>query len=168
MRYVGIMLVALAGSGLGLYHSRRLYRRVDWLRRMEALLDAMAGRLSYTAEPMAQLWHRLYESEAFGSFSLVQDTVAGMEHEPFAAAFAAATERAVRLAALLPEDRCLLEEFGVGCGHSGLTEQLTHIRAARERFSRAREQAEARAAARGQVYQMMGVAGGVGLALLLL
>ncbi|MBE6778767.1 MAG: hypothetical protein E7541_05205, partial [Ruminococcaceae bacterium] len=53
MRYVGLLLTVLAGVGLGLYFAHRLAVQVQFLNRLERLLEALERRMTYTARPVA-------------------------------------------------------------------------------------------------------------------
>lgn len=165
MRYVGMILIVLAGCGLGLTFSRRLYRRVWLLARAERLLQALDARLLYTAEPLSKLWRQLAESPAFADDKLLQETVRGLSDAPFSEAFSRAADRLGP--ALTADDRALLKAFGEGCGVTGLQEQTAHIRQYVGELRRAREGAEAVAAERGRLYRVAGLSGGLALALLL-
>lgn len=99
---------------------------------------------------------------------LLTYTVTALRAKPFAEAFAAALEQVAPTACLQPQDRQLLLEFGYGCGRTDVAGQQAHIRGYREQLALLRREAEQRAVSRGQVYRMLGVAGGVGLALLML
>ena len=166
MKYFGMLLVILAGSGLGLYFSRRLYRRVWLLGRAQRLLSTLEHRLLYTAKPLAALWRELAETPAFADDRLLQETVRGLDTLPFREAFARAVDRLGSV--MQPEDRRLLAEFGDGCGQTGLQEEAAHIRHYIQQLERLRQEAEQRAASRGQVYRAVGAAAGIGLALLML
>jgi stage III sporulation protein AB len=152
-----------------MFYSHRLYRRADWLREAERLLDALLARLTYTAQPLATLWLAMEASEVFSRYPLVQGTAAGLRQgHAFAAAFGAALEHAAGQGLLQPPEKQLLFELAAALGQTGLTQHEACIRHCLAQLSEARRVAERLAAARGQVYQMMGVAGGVSLALLLL
>lgn len=153
--------------GLGLYYSRRLYRRVDFLRQTGRVLEALSNRLTYAALPMSDLWYGLATGE-LGKFSLVADTARELNTASFVTAFHRAVDIAAAQGVLTAADKQLLLEFGDGCGRYGLAGQSAHIRAYHQQVESAAEVARQQATAKGQVYQMLGVAGGVGLSLLLL
>ena len=166
MTWFGALLTTLAGIGLGLYYSRRLYRRVGFLWGTGRVLETLSGRLTYAPLPMADLWRGLATGE-LGDFSLVADTALGLQAAPFPAAFRQAVEQAVAGGLLTDTDKQLLLEFGEGCGRLGLAGQAAHIRAYRQQVEAAAQEARQQATAKAQVYQMLGVAGGGGLSLLL-
>jgi stage III sporulation protein AB len=154
---------------MGMFYSHRQYRRVEWLRQAERLLDALLGRLTYTAQPLAVLWETFAANDVFSRYSLVQDTVDGLRRDQvFSLAFADAIDRAARQGMVQASEKQLLLELGDALGRTGLSEQKSAIHGYRERLSECRIAAEQTACMRGRIYQMMGVAGGVGLALLLL
>lgn len=160
--------MTLAGLGLGLYYARRLHRRVDFLRRTDTLLEALLHRLTYAVLPMGDLWKQLAAGGVFAGFSLLEDTVEGLSCHPFPQAFCGAVERAAAQGQLLDAERETLLAFGSDCGGFGLEEQAAHIRACQGQIRQFCSQAKEQAVAKGQVYQMLGLAGGVGLSLLLL
>lgn len=151
-----------------MYYAHRLYRRAEFLRQTGRLLEALEQQISYSRRPMASLWQTLAAVEAFATFSLVQDTAAGLKQAAFSEAFAGAVNRAVAAGLLTPVPQQILLEFGGTCGRLGLEQQVAHIRACRQQVERACADARQEAAARGQVYRMLGLSGGIGLALLLL
>ena len=151
-----------------MYYSRRLYRRVEFLRQTDRLLETVGQRLTYTALPLGDLWRRLAAEDVFADCPLLTDTVAALESLPFAAAFSQAVERSVTTGLLDEQGRGLLLEFAATCGRVGPAQQAAQIAACQKGLHQLEQQARQQAAARGQVYQMLGVAGGVGLSLLLL
>ena len=167
MKWLGVLLVVLAGCGLGLYYARRLYRRVTLLEQAIRLVDALDQRMAYSSRPLSALCRELAQSPTARSWTLLTDTQSALDKgDSFAAALTGAAER--QAAVLTPEERQLLAEFAAGCGRSGLRQQQVHCAAYRERLERCCREAREQAQRRAQVYQMMGVAGGVCLALLLL
>ncbi len=116
---------------------------------------------------MAVLWTQLADGGAFGDFSLLTDTVAQLEGLPFEQAFDRAVDLAVARGEATPTDAVLLREFGYGCGRTDMSGQQALLRAYREQLRMVGEEADRTARSKGQVYRMMGVAGGVALALLM-
>ena len=167
MKYVGIWLIVGAGMGLGRFYSRRLYRRARRLQEIVRLLEALVQRLTYTALPLTQLWRQLAAGEAFQDVPLAQVTAEKLKEHPFFEAYTAGVD-SMAGDGLTAADRQLLLEFGEGCGRTGLAEQAAHIRAYQRLLEQAQQEAQQRAATQGAVYQMLGLAGGVALALLLL
>lgn len=154
---------------MGLYYSRRLYRRAEWLRRCERLLDALSDRLTYTAQPLALLWQSLALNAATANYPLVADIADGLRQgRSFGEAFDAAVENAAKQALIQAPEQTLLRELGAALGRSDREHQRQSIARFHEQLADIRRSAEQIAGTRAQVYQMMGVAGGVSLALLLL
>ena len=168
MGWIGGLLMLVAGTGMGLYASHRLRRRVVFLETCGRLLQALWQEMSYTAQPLPVLWRRLAQSEAFSAFSLVQDTAVALPHAAFAAAFSSAVEEAAKDGLVLPPVRQLLLEFGDGCGHTDLAGQQAHIAYYRTLLSTQEADCRRLWQEKGRVYRMLGLTGGVALALLLM
>ena len=169
MRFVGCLLIALAGAGLGLYGSHRLRRRTAYLQRSVALLRTLERQLPYTALPMAVLWRQLAASGAYKDCRLLQDTVDALrEDTAFIDAFSAAVETACTAGLLTEAGRCLLLECGAGLGRYDLTRQTDHLRYYGDRGEEMAAALASDASARGRLYRVTGLAGGMALALLLL
>lgn len=168
MGWIGGCLLMAAGTGMGLYAAHRLRRRVVFLETCGRLLQALWQEMSYTVQPLPDLWRRLAQGEAFASFSLVQDTVGELDRAPFAAAFAAAVERAAEEGLVLPATRRLLLEFGEGCGRTDLEGQQAHIAYYRTLLTAGEEDARRIYGEKGRVYRVLGVTGGAALTLLLM
>ena len=153
---------------MGMYYSRRLYRRVEFLRQADRLLETVGQRLTYTALPLGTLWRRLAAEGIFADCLLLSYTVTALDAMSFAAAFSQAVEQAEEAGLLDEQGRGLLLEFAAVCGRVGPAQQAAQIAACQSGLRQLARQAREQAVARGQVYQMLGVAGGVGLSLLLL
>lgn len=168
MGWIGGLMMIIAGVGMGIYASHRLRQRVVFLETCGRLLQSLWQEMRYTAQPMPDLWRRLAKSEAFASFSLVQDTAVALSHVSFVAAFSNAVEGAVKEGLVLPVTAQLLREFGEGCGHTDLAGQQAHIAYYRTLLTAQEEESRRLWQEKGRVYRVLGVAGGVALALLLM
>ena len=124
--------------------------------------------MSYTARPMPELWRRLAQHECFATFSLVGEVTAALAREPFVSAFAAAVKQAQEEGALLPSAGRLLLEFGEGCGRTDLVGQQAHVEYYRTLLSAEEEEARRLWQEKGRMYRVLGLTGGVALALLLM
>ena len=154
---------------MGIYYARRLYRRAEWLRRCERLLHTLSDRLTYTAAPLAALWLSLAEDAATASYPLVEATADGLRQgASFAEAFGAALDKASASGVIRPPEQALMRELCTTLGRSDRVHQRESLARFREQLADVRHAAEQQASTRAQVYQMLGVAGGVSLALLLL
>lgn len=168
MAYIGHLLIAAAGTGMGLWMAHRLSARSRFLEQADRLLQAVEQQIAYTAEPMDAVWRRLTLWPNFRSMPLLVDTVSGLDSGCFSSAFSAAVESAAERGLLTEEGRCLLLEFGEGCGGYDLAGQCEHIRHYRGRIARLQQQTAADAAVRGRLYRVMGVSVGTALALMLM
>ena len=124
--------------------------------------------MSYTAQPLPELWHRLAQNDAFAAFPLVGDTTAELTRVPFSAAFSVAVQKAQREGALLPSAGQLLTEFAEGCGRTDLAGQQAHFEYYCRLLAAEEEAARRRYAEKGRVYRVLGLTGGIALMLLLM
>ena len=124
--------------------------------------------MSYTAQPLPDLWRHLAENEAFAAFPLVQDTVAALPCVPFATAFSAAVDKAAEDGLALPPVRQLLLEFADGCGHTDLAGQQAHIAYYRTLLAAQEEETRRLWQEKGRMYRVLGFTAGVAVALLLM
>ena len=124
--------------------------------------------MSYTAQPIPDLWRRLAQSEAFAAFSLVRDTAQGLAQADFATAFSAAIDKAQGEGLLTAENRSILLEFAVGCGRTDLDGQQAHVAYYRTLLTAGEEEARRTYAEKGRVYRVLGFTAGVAVALLLM
>lgn len=117
---------------------------------------------------MAVLWKELANGGAYGDFRLLHDTADRLDTEPFAEAFYAAVQGAVTRGEVTPENARLLYELGQDSGRTDMAGQQGLLSAYRDQIHQAEEEARREADNKGRIYRMMGLAGGVSLALLLL
>lgn len=169
MKYIGVLLIVAAGLGFGMTVTHRLRSRVDYLCRVERLLETLCERLVYFAQPLTALWQSLSEDTALSAYPLVQETANEMcKGNDFYTSFSAAIKVAGDAGRLTPKEMALLTDLGGSLGRSGLAEQAELIRHCVERLGRERQTAQTLANERGRIYPMMGFAGGLCLALLLM
>lgn len=124
--------------------------------------------MSYAAQPLAVMWRGFAADEMYGEFSLVRDTVKRLDEQSFAAALQATLRFCAQTEGLTAADCALLQEFAAGCGVTGMDEQHRHLTAYGQLCRQQSEEAAQQAAARAPVYRMLGVAGGIGVAMLFL
>ncbi len=137
--------------------------------RVERLLDALCDRLLYSAQPLAALWQSFATDAVLSDYPLVQDTADELRKGvDFYTAFSRAVVMMSESGRLTSVSSALLTELGGTLGHSGLEQQAQLIRHCAERLKKERQSVEMLVTARGRVYPILGLAGGVGLALLLL
>ena len=168
MGYVGFLLMMAAGMGMGLYGAHRLRRQAQYIRQVCRLLQTLDQQMSFTALPIGPLWQQLAAQTAFSDYRLLQDTAVGLGTTSFDIAFASAVEQAQTDGVLTPSGRQLLLEFGAGCGRYDLTRQAEHIRHYRRRLEELESTLDQQATVKGRLYRVLGLAGGMALALLLL
>lgn len=165
MKYIGMLLLLAAGLGLGQIYAGRLYRRERLLRQVSRLMAVLCQRMTHTALPLATLWKQLATEKTYAALPLVQETAKALDNHTFSEAFALGAKATD---GLQDADCRLLTEFGEGCGRTGLEAQVAHIRTYRQLLDEMGAEAEKTAATKGPVIQMMGLAGGAALALLLM
>ena len=168
MGWIGGLLLVAAGTGMGWYAAHRLRRQMVYLEMCGRLLQALWQEMSYTAQPMTDLWRRLAQYEGLCAFSLVRETAAALGESSFDAAFSAAVERATEAGEILSATREMLLSFGEGCGHTDLEGQQAHIAYYRTLLTAQEEEARRRYKEQGRVYRVLGLTAGVALALLLM
>ncbi len=169
MKFCGILLIVVTGLGMGLLYARRLRSRVVYLSRVERLLEALSDRLLYFAQPLSALWQSMAKDAVLVDYPLVQDTASALcKGENFYTAFSFAVDKAVKQGHLLPLEAALLTELGGSLGHSGLASQGECIHQCLVRLEQERLSAQEVVAVRARVYPMLGLTGGVCLALLLM
>ena len=169
MKYIGVLLIVATGLGFGMIYTRRLRSRANYLWRVERLLEAMGDRLLYSAQPLTTLWQSLAADTVLSAYPLVQDTANELcKGKDFYTAFSRAIGIAEADGRLNPTEAGLLTELGGALGRSGLDQQAELIRHCAERLGQERHTAQTLASERGRLYPMLGLAGGVSLALLLM
>lgn len=168
MGWIGGLLLIAAGTGMGWYMAARLQQRVTFLETCGRLLQALWQEMSYTAQPMPDLWRRLAQSEAFAAFSLVRDTAQGLAQADFTTAFSAAVDKAQGEGLLTAEHRGILLEFADGCGRTDMDGQQAHVEYYRNLLTAGEEKARRTYAEKGRVYRVLGFTAGVAVALLLM
>ncbi len=142
---------------------------MDYLCRVERLLETVCDRLLYSAQPLTSLWQSLAVDAVFSAYPLVQNTASEIgKGEDFYTSFSRAVERDKVAGWLTPVEAALLTELSGSPGRSSLAQQVELIRHCAERVGKERQIAQQNARERGRIYPMLGLAGGVCLALLLM
>lgn len=124
--------------------------------------------MSYAARPLATMWRGFATDEMYGDFCLVTETVALLDTMPFALAVQTAVRGLAMGEGLTATDCGLICEFASGCGVTGLDEQREHLRTYARLCAQQSEEAADEAATRTPVCRVMGLAAGIGTALLFL
>lgn len=168
MKWIGLLMIALAGVWLGVSASMHLNRRTKTLGQVEKMIVRMDAQIRYTATPVWELVSKAAACDEFSQLSFLKEV--GVQQEAqrvdFSTAWGRCIERHGKGADLSREDQELLMEFGKGLGTSDIEGQLNHCRLYQDLFVKQRLLAEQEAAAKGKLYVTLGAAGGMGLALL--
>ena len=169
MKIVGLVLITLAGIWLGLSAASGLNRRAAALDAMEKLVARIASQIRYTAAPVGELMLSASRTAEFRPLRFLEAVGSAMETEgDFPRLWAEAVSREGGACRFATQDEELLREFGKGLGASDTEGQTAHCRLYGELFSRQAEAARREVANKGKLYIMLGLAGGLGLSLLLL
>ena len=169
MKIVGLLLMTLAGVWLGLSGASGLNRRAAALDAMEKLIARIASQIRYTAAPVRELILSASRTAEFQMLRFLDSVDSAMEKEgEFPRLWIEAVTREGGKCDFTAGDEELLREFGKGLGVSDTEGQTAHCKLYGELFSRQAEAARRDAANKGKLYIMLGLAGGLGLSLLLL
>ncbi len=157
---MGILLLVAAGSFAGFQESHKLAQREKNLEAFLRFLQNAETEIRYSALPVAGVVARHSGELPF----LRRCAALCREGEGFTGAW----ERAVRESPdFTGEDEALLLRFGRGFGATDVEGQLAHCQLTKgllaQRLAEAREEKKQKA----RLYQMLGVLGGLGTALLL-
>lgn len=132
-------------------------------------MDALQDKLSYTAQSLKTLWCDFADNAVFCTYPLVKDTAQGLlRGETFHASFDAAVTSAASRGLVLPSEETVLRELGTELGCSDRASQSECICRCRDRLAQATREARQIAHTRGRIYTVMGIAGGLSVALLML
>lgn len=169
MKYIGVLLMVAAGLGLGMACARRLRVRVYYLDCVERLLEALRDRLQYAVQPLPELWQGIAADVVLSDYPLVREVACELcKGNNFYTSFSRAVQAAARDGQLSAAQAAVLTELGGALGRSSVEQQAQRIVRCVERLEKERQAACQIASERGRVYPMVGLAAGVGLALLLL
>lgn len=167
LRLIGAALIFLAGSCTGIAASAALNRRVSAFEQMERLVVFVQTQIRYSAAPIWKIIRQAAGGE-FSRLSFLQDAAARMEQgEAAAKAWKNAIVAHRDDNVFTKEDFDLLIGYGSGLGSSDIAGQLLHCETYRELFRDRLQKARAEAQTKGKLYMTLGVAGGIGVALLL-
>ena len=136
---------------------------------MEKLIVCIASEIRYTAAPVRELIFSASRAAEYRSLRFLEDMERALEAEgDFPRVWIRTVQREGGKCGFTAEDQALLQEFGKGLGTSDTEGQTAHCSLYGELFSRQAEDARREVANKGKLYIMLGLAGGLGLALLLL
>ena len=169
MKLIGLLMIVLAGIGVGLYASACLKRRAASFERLDSLIGYMETQIRYSAAPISEVIAQAAQGGEFDSLTfLVQASRLISRGQPPETALAIAVKKYGEESCLNKADRELLLQFGRGLGKSDLEGQLAHCASYRRLIADRLQTARGEAAAKGRLYLTLGIAGGLSLALLLL
>ena len=158
----------IAGAGAGLTASVSLSRRAASFEEIARLISFIQTQIRYTAAPIG----RIIERAAAGGFSglsflngAANDIKKG---ENPCAAWCQAVKKHSAECSFNAADTELLQKFGQGLGSSDIKGQLSHCETFYRLFDDRLNEARLEARSKGRLYMTLGVAGGLGTALLLL
>lgn len=117
---------------------------------------------------MGELWRQLAQMDSHVACPLVTATAERLAAAPFSRAFSMAVEHLTEQGVLQQAERGVLLSFAAECGQYDLSRQAAQIQGCVTQLEAVRQTASELARTRGQVYRVMGIAGGAALALLLI
>ncbi len=169
IRFVGAVLLALGGLGIGLAAVSRLAGRVQDLRGLECAVEVLERELGWRLAPLPEALE-----EAAGETSgrvarflrLCGREASALEGRSFRQVWVESLN-AARMC-LEREDAAILEELGSVLGRYDGGSQRQALERAQDRLARQREQAEERRERLGRLYGILGLSGGLLLVILFL
>ena len=169
MKMLGLLLITRAGVWLGWSAAFGLKRRAAALDAMEKLIVRISSEIRYTAAPVREMLLTASRADEFHSLRFLGNVESAWKGEgDFPRAWEHAVDEEGSQCGFTAQDEALLREFGKGLGTSDTEGQTTHCQLYGELFARQAEEARREAANKGKLYMMLGLAGGLGLSLLLL
>lgn len=126
MKVLGLLLLVLAGSGVGWLRAASLRRRAASLETARRLILWLTARLRYTAEPIGALLRQAAACEEFQTLSWLNAVAHTPDEVPFADAWNRALAESAKNSGFIKSDIALLGEFGEGLGKTDLTGQQAH------------------------------------------
>ena len=169
MKLVGLALIAAAGVFLGVMASQNLRRRALALEQMEKLIVRLSTQIKYTAAPVQELLPAAMKSGEYEALRFLGPLREGLAQESdFPRLWEAAVAGRGGDCGFTLQDKALLCEFGRGLGVSDLEGTQSHCGLYRDLFHKQAEAARQDVSSKGRLYITLGIAGGLGLALLLL
>ncbi|MDR2713178.1 MAG: hypothetical protein LBB91_08730 [Clostridiales bacterium] len=170
LKFAGAILIILACGVGGRLAAVRLLRRLRLIQGLQNGLLALEREISYSSTPLPQAL--LQAAAAGGEGAAVFEVSArylgtGEGLDP-GQALALALAEVEDTSILTDEDRQVLGSFGLGLGLSDGEDQLKRLKMTRQRLLVLEGEAKARWEKDGKIWQSLGWAGGLLLALVLL
>ncbi len=148
------MAIVCSGALIGVYYSRRLYRRRDTISDFLSLFHTASIRLDYTGADLCEAFR-----DNFAGFDFIYDESFDAQWHAFISSF-----RYI----LTADDYRLLTDFVTQIGASDIDSQRRHIELYTRLLSEQLEQARAEAEKKSKLWQVLPLSAGLVIALLLI
>ena len=168
MKVAGLLLLVLAGGGIGWLRAAALRRRAASLEAARRLVLWLTARLRYTAEPIGVLLRQAAACEEFRSLPWLWAVSEPSDGASFATSWTREVNASAKSCGFTDADATLLREFGEGLGKTDLTGQQAHGELYATLFEEQQRQAEAAVRDRGRMECVLWTSGALLTALLLL
>ena len=168
LKGIGILLIVLAGVGGGVAAFLDLNRRAANLETARRLIGWMASRIRYTAAPIQEIAAAAAKEPEFSRLLFLKEAATRMQQGDSPGDAWDKALKGCDSGGLKETDKTLLQNFGRGLGCSDLDGQLAHCESFGAMLDGCVQSAKQEAASKGKLYVTLGVAGGLGAALLLL
>lgn len=165
MKWLGFLVLTIAGALFGLNAQKQKRQRVDTLSQIEILLLDLEKRLQFTAVPIREWLSEAAHLPRFARLSFVGDTLRLLSDTDLETAWLTAIDNARDMTS---QDVYALRLLGAHLGKSDAPTQLRCIRETVERISDNKAQATEKAEKARKLYVGLGTCAGMALALLLI
>lgn len=162
MKMLGLVLLVIAGGGIGCLQAASLHKRARSLKAAHSLVQWLMQQLRYTAAPIQNLLQEAAREPAFSSLAFLTDTT------PFPGDWGKGVSKSAKVCAFTEEDAVLLCRFGEGLGKTDLEGQLAHGAQYARLLDEQQQKAAVIAREKGRMVCMLWAAGAAVLALLLI
>lgn len=164
LKIIGAFFVIITGIMLGFSASAKLSRRVQFLEGYISALKEASIRIRYTACDITEL----FRCDGSGAVDIMlrlftQKVKSGKSAKN---AWTSAVNTLSDKKQLAKEDKTLIEEFGTTFGTSDVDGELTHIQAHITLLSDRLEKARTEQTEKSKLYKILGLFGGVTLAVI--
>lgn len=165
LKWLGILLLVAACLLLGNKQTASLRERTVIWEQASRLAGMLETRIAYSARPIPQLLNELYRTDDLTALPFLPK-LSSCAPEDVAACWNRSVE--TELTVLPVSDRALLAAFGTPLGRTDIAGQIAHCRTYAVRFEERRTAAAAELSEKGRLYPLLGLLGGLALALLLI
>lgn len=171
MRGVGLILILISCSGLGIRMGGRYSRRIKECRRVEARFRQLGFAFRYGQLPMEEGLRQACQAGSGGTFDLFFRRVADRLETCEAGTFQSIWEEELEgylKQSVLEEEGLLLREMGTQLGTLDLEEQGQSLERFLQRWREQIRRLEELEKTRGHLYRSFGICGGIFLVLILI